>query len=141
MNSSSKASRITGVVLTALVALFLLFDGAMKLVQPKFVTDASVRIRFPLQALTPIGITLIVSTLLYVVPQTSVFGAVLLTGYLGGAIATHVHAGSSTFETLFPAIFGVLIWLSMLLREARLRVLLPIRVGYSKQMDREPARG
>jgi hypothetical protein len=127
MNSeTSKASKITGIILTALIALFLFFDGAMKVVQPKFVTDATARIGFPLNALTPIGITLIISTVLYVVPWTGVLGALLLTAYLGGAVATQVHAGSSTFETLFPAIFGVLIWISMLLREKRLREWLPV---------------
>jgi len=128
MNSTSNASKITGLVLTTLIALFLLFDGAMKLVQPKFVTDATARIGFPVHALTGIGITLIVATLLYVVPATAILGAVLLTGYLGGAVATHVYAGSSRFETLFPAIFGALVWTSMLLRESRLRELLPLRL-------------
>jgi hypothetical protein len=126
MNSASRQSGITGFVLTTLIALFLLFDGVMKLVQPKFVTEATARIGFPFQALTPIGITLIVATLLYVAPATSVLGALLLTGYLGGAVATQVHARSSAFETMFPVIFGVLIWISMLLRESRLRELLPI---------------
>ncbi len=126
MNATSKAPRIVGIILTILIALFLLFDGAMKLVQPKFVTDATARIGFPLHALTGIGITLIIATLLYVVPTTSVLGAILLTGYLGGAVATQVYAGSSMFETLFPAIFGALIWISMLLRENRLKQLLPV---------------
>lgn len=128
MNTTSKASRISGWVLTTLIALFLLFDGAMKLVQPKAVLEATARIGFPTRALTGVGIALIVSTLLYVVPATGMLGAVLLTGYLGGAVATQVHAGSSTFETLFPAIFGALVWISMLLRESRLRALLPLRV-------------
>ena len=126
MNTTSRASRITGLVLTILIALFMLFDGAMKLVQPKFVTEATARIGFPVHALTGIGITLIVATLLYVVPGTAILGAVLLTGYLGGAVATQVHAGSSTFEMLFPAIFGALVWISVLLRESRLRELLPL---------------
>ena len=69
MNSTSKASKTTGLVLTALIALFLQFDGAMKLVQPKFVTDATARIGFPVHAPTGIGITLIVATLLYVVRE------------------------------------------------------------------------
>lgn len=128
MNSTSKASRVTGWVLTTLIALFLLFDGVMKLVQPTFVTEATARIGFPVHALTGIGITLIVATLLYVVPATAILGAVLLTGYFGGAVATHVYAGSSRFETLFPVIFGVLVWISVLLRESRLRELLPLRL-------------
>lgn len=98
----------------------------MKLVQPKAVLDATARIGFPTNALMPIGIVLIVSTLLYIYPLTSVLGAILLTGYLGGAVATQVHAQSTLFETLFPAIFGVLIWLSLLLRQTRIRQLLPL---------------
>ena len=125
-NDAGKGARITGIVLMSLISLFLLFDGMMKLVQPKPVIDATTRIGFPTNALMPIGITLIISTLLYVCPATSLLGAILLTGYLGGAVATQVHAGSSTFETLFPAIFGVLIWISMLLRQKRLRELLPL---------------
>jgi len=128
ISKPSKASRIIGWVLTTLVALFLLFDGAMKLVQPRFVTEATARMGFPVHALTGIGITLIVATLLYAVPRTAILGAVLLTGYLGGAVATHVYAGSTTFEMLFPTIFGALIWTSMLLRERRLRELLPLRL-------------
>jgi hypothetical protein len=132
MNATSRASRIIGLVLTVLIALFLLFDGAMKLVQPRFVTEATARIGFPVHALMPIGVTLIVATLLYVVPGTAILGAVLLTGYLGGAVATQVHAGSSTFEMLFPAIYGALIWISMLLRESRLRPLLPVHLSGSR---------
>jgi len=128
MSSRSTATRITAGVLITLLALFLLFDGAMKLVQPKFVIDATTRIGFPIHALTGIGIALIASTLLYVLPQTSVLGALLLTAYLGGAVATQVYAGSPTFEMLFPVIFGVLIWISMLLRDRRLLVLLPLRL-------------
>ena len=124
----SKASKIVGWLLTTLIALFLLLDGAMKLKPPKQVLEATARIGFPVHALMPIGITLIVATLLYVLPGTAILGAVLLTGYLGGAVATQVHAGSSTFETLFPAIFGALIWISMLLRDRRLRELLPLRL-------------
>lgn len=128
MNSPSKASRITGYVLTTLIALFLLWDGAIKLVQPKFVVEATAQVGFPVHALTGIGIALIVSTLLYAVPMTAILGAVLLTGYLGGAVATQIHVGASTFGILFPAIFGALVWVSMLLRESRLRQLLPLRL-------------
>ena len=135
MNTTSKASKITGMVLTTLVALFLLFDGAMKLSPPKFVIEATTRMGFPVHALRGIGITLIISTLLYILPATATLGALLLTAYLGGAVATHVYAGSSTFETLFPTIFGVLIWVSMLLRERRLRELLPLRL----EKNRSPA--
>ena len=129
MNGGSKGARIAGLVLSGLIGLFLVFDGALKLVQPKVVTDTNARLGIPPHELAGIGVTLIVATLLYIVPMTAILGAVLLTGYLGGAVATHVRTGSSIFETLFPVIVGVLIWISMLLRERRLRELLPVRLG------------
>lgn len=77
--------------------------------------------------LIPLGIVLIVCTVLYLIPRTAVLGAILLTGYLGGAVNTHVHARGSLFEILFPVIFGALIWGGLYLRDARLRALIPIR--------------
>jgi hypothetical protein len=70
---------------------------------------------------------LITCTVLYVIPQTSVLGAILLTGYLGGAVATHVRVGAGAFPIVFPIIFGVLVWGGMLLRDGRLRELIPLR--------------
>ncbi len=74
----------------------------------------------------PLGIVLLVCTLLYLIPRTPVLGAILLTGYLGGAVATHVRVGEGLFSILFPIIFGVLIWLGLYLRDDRLRALLPL---------------
>ncbi len=73
-----------------------------------------------------LGIVLLVSTVLYVIPRTAVLGAILLTGYLGGAVATHVRVGGPLFSIIFPIIFGVLIWGGLWLRDDRLRQLLPI---------------
>jgi hypothetical protein len=75
----------------------------------------------------PLGIVLMVCTVLYLVPATAVLGAILLTGYLGGAVATHVRAGHSPFEVLFPVIFGALLWVGLVLRDRRLRSLVPWR--------------
>jgi hypothetical protein len=72
---------------------------------------------------------LLVCTVLYLVPPTAVLGAILLTGYLGGAVATHVHAGHGPFEVLFPAIFGAMLWGGLVLRDRRLRSLVPWRCG------------
>jgi len=109
--------------LSGLSALFLLMDGVMKLVKPAPVLEATTRLGFPEHALTAIGVVLIVSTILYLIPRTAVLGAILLTGFLGGAVATHVRAGSPAFETLFPVIFGVLIWGGLFLKDASLRAL------------------
>jgi hypothetical protein len=91
--------------------LFLLFDGITKVMKVKAVLDASAQLGYPVSTIVGIGITLLVCTAFYVVPQTSVLGAILLTAYLGGAVATQVRVGRPMFEMLFPIIFfGVLMW-------------------------------
>src|SRR5438105_9190757 len=117
----------TGRVMSALSALFLLFDGAMKLVKPTFVVEATVALGYSENVILPLGVVLLVSTVLYLVPRTSVLGAILLTGYLGGAVATHVQHGDGPFEIVFPVIFGALLWGGLVLRDARLRALVPWR--------------
>ena len=123
--SVSRAALWTGRVLSALPALFLLFDGAMKLVKPEPVVKATLEMGFSENVILPLGIVLLVCTVLYLLPPTAVLGAILLTGYLGGAVATHVRAGHGAFQTLFPAIFGALLWGGLFLRDERLQELLP----------------
>jgi hypothetical protein len=113
--------------MSILPALFLLFDAAMKLVKPQFVVDATVRLGYPEGVIVPLGVVLLVCTVLYLVPRTSVLGAILLTGYLGGAVATHVRHEDSPFEIVFPFVLGALIWGGLVLREPRLRLVLPWR--------------
>ena len=113
-----------GRILTVLTALFMLLDGVMKIVKPPQVLQANVRLAYPLSTLSGIGIALIVCTLIYLLPRTSVLGAVLLTGYLGGALASNVRAGSGLFETIFPMLFAALVWVGLGLRDRRLRSLL-----------------
>jgi hypothetical protein len=125
--SVSKASLWTGRVISGVVVLFLLFDGITKLLKVPQVVDATIRIGFPVTTIVGIGITLLVCTAIYAIPKTSILGVILLTGYLGGATAAQLRAGSPVFETLFPVIFGVLAWLGLYLREQRLRALLPLR--------------
>src|SRR5690348_6763018 len=97
----SKGALWTGRILSVLPALFLLLDGAMKLVKPAFVVEATVQMGFSESVIVPLGIVLLICTVLYLVPRTAVLGAILLTGYLGGAVATHVHVGHGAFEILF----------------------------------------
>jgi hypothetical protein len=123
----SKGLLWTGRVLSALPALFLLVDGVMKLFKPSFVVEPTVAMGFSESIIVPLGVVLTVCTLLYMIPQTAVLGAILLTGYLGGAVATHVLLGQGWFEILFPTIFGALLWAGLGLRDARLRALLPLR--------------
>lgn len=112
-----------GRVISGLPALFLLVDGAMKLVKPAVVVDATVKLGYSESAIIPIGVVLIVCTILYLIPKTSVLGAILLTGYLGGAVATHVRVNEGVFPIVFPVIFGVLLWLGLYLRNPKLRAL------------------
>ncbi len=116
-----------GRIISALPALFLLMDGVMKLVKPAPVVEATVRLGYPESVILGLGIVLTVCTILYVIPATSVLGAILLTGYLGGAAATHVRVGGGLFPIVFPIAFGVLIWLGLYLRNERLRELIPLR--------------
>jgi DoxX-like family len=123
----SKSSLWAGRIIGGLPALFLLVDGVMKLVKPAPVVEATVRLGYPESVILGLGIVLLACTILYLIPSTSVLGAILLTGYLGGAVATHVRVGESLFSIIFPIIFGSLIWLGLYLREARLRSLVPLR--------------
>lgn len=117
----------TGRVLSTLVILFLIFDAVGKLARPAAVVEASARIGFPLHLLVPIGVILSICTILYAVPRTAVFGALLLTGYLGGAVEAVLSTSSPTFEVAFPIIFGVIAWAGIFLREPRLWQLMPLR--------------
>jgi hypothetical protein len=99
--------------------LFMLMDGIMKLVKPVSVLEANDRLGYPVSTLSGIGLVLIACTVIYVVPRTSVLGAILLTGYLGGAVASQVRAGSGWFETVFPVLFGTLLWAGLWLRDHR----------------------
>ena len=119
MDAVSTRMLWAGRILSGLPALFLLLDGAMKLVKPRFVVDATVQLGYPESVILGLGIVLLACTALYLIPRTSVLGAILLTGYLGGATASHVRAGDPIFTILFPVIFGVLIWGGLFLREER----------------------
>ena len=113
-----------GRIMSALPVLMLLFSGVMKLVKPAPVVEEFARLGYPDSVALGIGILEIVCTVVYVIPRTSMLGAILLTGYLGGATATHVRIGDPFF---FPIVFGVLVWGGLFLRDDRLRALIPLR--------------
>jgi DoxX-like family len=118
----------TGRAIAGLIALFCLFDAAMKFVQPKPVADAFVRTGWPLHLSVTLGVLLMTSTVLYLIPRTAILGAILLTGYLGGAVATNLRLENPLFSyTLFPVYFGVLVWVSLWLRDPKLQELVPLR--------------
>jgi hypothetical protein len=117
----SKPRLWTGRVISGLAIVFLAFDGAMKLVRPAPVVEACAHLGLPLETLPGIGLLLLFCTLLYTIPRTALVGAVLMTGYLGGAVATHVRAGDPAFPVIFPVVFGALLWTGLYLRDARVR--------------------
>lgn len=128
----SKKKLWAGYIIGALPTLFLLVDGVMKLFKPAVVVEATVQLGYPESVIVGLGIVLLISTVLYIIPRTSVLGAILLTGYFGGAVATHVRVGGSLFSIIFPVIFGVLIWGGLYLRDERLRALIPMRTEVNK---------
>jgi hypothetical protein len=120
-----------GWALSGLVIAFLLMDAAMKLMALPVVLEAGAPLGLPgADMARGLGTVLLVCTVLYTVPQTAVLGAILLTGYLGGAVATHMRVGSPLFtHVLFGVYLGILLWGGLYLRDARLRALIPIRAN------------
>ena len=121
----TKTQLWAGRILSALPALFLIVDGGMKLAKPQPVVEATVGLGYPESTIIGLGIVLLACTAIYLIPRTSILGAILLTGYLGGAVATHVRVGGSLFPIFFPVFLGVLVWGGLWLRDHRLRALLP----------------
>jgi len=113
-----------GRVLSALPVLLLIFSGVMKLVQPPGFAEQMDKMGIPSHLATGIGITELACVVLYVIPQTAVLGAILLTGYLGGAVLTHLRIGDHYF---MPIVIGVVLWLGLYLRDRRIRALAPFR--------------
>jgi len=113
--------------MSTLVALFMLFDGIGKLVKPAPVVEATVHIGYPESVIFGLGVVLTAATILYIIPRTSVLGAILLTGYLGGAVASQVRISASLFSEIFPILLGVLVWGGLYLRDERVRALIPLR--------------
>jgi hypothetical protein len=127
-NTVSKTTLWTSYVMSGLVILFMLMDSIMKFVKPPEVIEGTLTLGFAEHHLPVIGTLGLISTLLYTFPRTSILGAILLTAYFGGAIATHVRLDNPLFtHTLFTVYFGILIWGGLWLRNSKLRELLPLR--------------
>lgn len=127
MQTESKKRIWTSRIAGGLVTLFLLFDALGKLLKLVPVREGTVALGYSESVLIPLGILLGTCTILYIIPRSSFLGAILLTGYLGGAVATHVRAGDPLFPILFPVILGTLLWGALWLRDPRVRSLLPVR--------------
>jgi hypothetical protein len=126
-NSENPGSRRIwmGRVFSGLTTAFLLVDAIMKVVSARVSVEGTVQVGYPENVVVPIGIVLLICTVLYVIPRTSFLGAILLTGYLGGAVATQVRISAPLFgNILFPVYVGVLAWAGLYLRNPRLRTLI-----------------
>ena len=121
----SRSSLWAGRVISALVVLFLLFDAIIKLMRVPAALEGTARLGFSESVVLPLGMVLLACVALYAIPRTSILGAILLTGYLGGAVASNVRVGNPLFGyILFPVYVGVLLWLGLYLRDVRLRILI-----------------
>ncbi len=120
----SKAALWTGRILSAVPVLFLLFSAGMKFAPPQPVLEGMAHLGWPERLAIPLGILELAVTIIYIIPQTAVLGAILITGYLGGATASHVRLGEAW---IMPVLLGVLVWLGLYLRDPRLRPLVPLR--------------
>ena len=124
----SKKNLWAGRVMSALPVIMLLFSGVMKLTRIDPVLEGFAKLGYPASLLLGIGIIEIACVVIYVIPRTAILGAILLTGYLGGAVATHVRVGDPFFsQALGPFYLGVLVWGGIYLRDDRLRALIPVR--------------
>lgn len=123
-NRESKKLVWTGRILSALPVLLLLFSAVLKFMKPPAVTEGFQKLGYQDNTLLPLGFVELICTVLYVIPQTSVLGAILVTAYLGGATASHLRVGEPFFG---PIILGMIAWLGLFLRDRRLRSLLPLR--------------
>ncbi|HEY2588186.1 MAG TPA: DoxX family protein [Tepidisphaeraceae bacterium] len=121
----SKTALIVGWILSLLPALLLIFSAVMKLARPAPVVDGFRQFGYPDRLIVPLGVVELACAILYLIPRAATLGAILLTGYLGGAVATNVRVENPAF--IMPFLCGVVLWLGLFLRDRRLRVLLPLR--------------
>ena len=124
--TTTKIRLWAGRIMSALAGLFLLIDGIMKLIKPPIVVETTIKLGYPESVILGLGGVLLACTILYLIPRTAVLGDILLTGYLGGAIATHVRVGDAFFSIIFPLILGAMLWGGLYLRNERLRSLVPV---------------
>lgn len=120
----SKGRLWASYIIQAIVVLMFLMGAINNLLQTESAIDGATQLGYPAESVLYLGIVLLVSTLLYALPKTSIIGAILLTGWLGGAVASHVIHQDPMFNTVLPVIFGILIWLSLLLRNKNLQKIL-----------------
>jgi len=126
--SVSKKKVIIGRIMSGIAVLFMLFDSINKILKTPQVMQASVKLGYPENTIPIIGLILLVLTIIYIIPRTSIFGAILLTGYLGGAVASNLRIMNPLFSnTLFPIYFAVLVWGGIYLRDNFISQFIPFR--------------
>lgn len=123
----SNTTRWAGRTLSAVPALFLIFDGIIKVLNLQPVVEASQLLGLPAPLAPGVGVLLLACLAVYLLPRTAVLGAILLTGYLGGAIALQLRVEAGLFSLVFPVLIGVMLWGGLFLRNAQLRTLIPLR--------------
>ncbi|MGH8283330.1 MAG: DoxX family protein [Gammaproteobacteria bacterium] len=123
-NPDSKLMLWTGRVIVTLAVLFFLFDSLMKLIKPEMVVKAT---GWPEGVVIGLGVTLLVSTVLYAIPRSSVLGAILITCYLGGAVAVNLFLKAPVLYICLAVVYGILLWGGLFLRDPQLRAILPVR--------------
>ena len=127
IKTNSNISLWAGRIISALCTLFLFVDSITKIIKAEQAIQGSIQIGWPHEMIQTIGIVLLVCTILYVVPRTSILGAILLTGYLGGATAVMMRARMDGHPYFFPIVFGMLIWIGLFPRDESLRSLIPMK--------------
>jgi hypothetical protein len=123
----SRTTHWAGYSISTFAILFLLFDGVIKILEIAPVVESFTLLGYPASTMFGIGILLLACVAVYMIPRTSILGAILLTGYLGGAIASHVRIGSEPFSLIFPLIIGALLWGGLFLRDNRVRACVSVR--------------
>lgn len=124
---ASKGALWSGRVLSGILALFLAWGGISDIAKASYVVEGMTKYGYPESSVVWIGVALLAGVVLYIIPGTAVLGAIVLTGYLGGAVSTHVRGGDPLGRMIFPVFFAVLIWGALYLRDTRLRALVPLR--------------
>jgi hypothetical protein len=124
VDAGSRKAVITGRILSGFAAAFMLFDLSGKLFMVQQTVEGTVRLGYTADVLVPLGVIQLVILALYLIPRTAVVGAVLMTGYLGGAVASHVRAHGSAFEITFPILFAAMLWGGLYLRDARVAAMI-----------------
>lgn len=128
--TGTKSTIWIGWIMSGIVVVFLLFDGTTKLMMITPVVDATIGIGYPVDVIRPLGIVCLACAILYAIPRTSILGAILLTGFLGGTVASKVRLEDPLFsQVLFGVYVGILAWGGLYLRDSRLRALIPLRRG------------